>query len=276
MKFYILSDLHCEFFENMESISLNPSHDVDAVIVAGDIHSGHKVANYLLNAFKERPDLPIIYVAGNHEHYGTGLPIGEMLEVMHQQARDARESGRPLYFLENEEVVLNLRGESVCFLGCTLWTDMALLGKTEDAEAYAERNISDFRYIQVEDGGAIRDLKAADTVRMHEESVRFLESHLNNRTKKHVFDKTVVVTHYLPSAKSIAPRYASDLLNIAFASNLDYLLKTGSANLWVHGHVHSMCEYVVDGKTWVVCNPHGNPHGYGEQGGYVKDLEIEI
>jgi hypothetical protein len=45
-----------------------------------------------------------------------------------------------------------------------------------------------------------------------------------------------------------------DLLNPAFASNLEDLM--GILKLWIHGHMYSSLDYMVNG-TRVVCNPRG-------------------
>lgn len=66
--------------------------------------------------------------------------------------------------------------------------------------------------------------------------------------------KTVVVTHHLPSMRSVAERYRHELLSACFASNLDHLL--GYSALWVHGHTHDSFDYAAHG-TRVICNPRG-------------------
>ena len=66
--------------------------------------------------------------------------------------------------------------------------------------------------------------------------------------------KTVVVSHHLPSAESVAARFKDSLLSACFASELDYLF--GKMDLWVHGHTHDNMDYVANG-TRVICNPRG-------------------
>jgi hypothetical protein len=31
------------------------------------------------------------------------------------------------------------------------------------------------------------------------------------------------------------------------------------AGLWIHGHIHESCNYLVGNRTRVVCNPRGYP-----------------
>jgi hypothetical protein len=76
--------------------------------------------------------------------------------------------------------------------------------------------------------------------------------------------ETVVVTHFAPSAGSVAPRFAGSLLNACFVSNLDALVERSGAVLWVHGHTHDSCDYHIK-RTRVLANPRG----------YVKDGKAE-
>ena len=68
--------------------------------------------------------------------------------------------------------------------------------------------------------------------------------------------KTVIVTHHVPSSRSVPRRFARDLLTPAFASNLESLMDGDGAVLWIHGHTHDQFDYEVFG-TRVVCNPRG-------------------
>ena len=86
---------------------------------------------------------------------------------------------------------------------------------------------------------------------MHQDSRRFIDTALRADSIK-----TVVVTHHLPHAKSIPPRFKGDLLNAAYASDLSGVIEQGRPALWVHGHTHDSCDYDL-GSTRVVCNPRG-------------------
>jgi len=65
---------------------------------------------------------------------------------------------------------------------------------------------------------------------------------------------TVVVTHHLPSEKSIGEQYQGDWANASFASRLDDMM--GRSTLWIHGHTHINFDYELHG-TRVICNPRG-------------------
>jgi predicted phosphodiesterase len=70
----------------------------------------------------------------------------------------------------------------------------------------------------------------------------------------------VIFTHHLPSYRSVHPRYAGNGLNFAFATELeeDILNMAHPPKLWVHGHTHDPCDYMI-GETRVICHPRGYP-----------------
>jgi calcineurin-like phosphoesterase family protein len=68
--------------------------------------------------------------------------------------------------------------------------------------------------------------------------------------------KTVVVTHHLPSGRSIEPTHREHKIAPAYASNLELLVQR--ADLWIHGHVHWSVDYQI-GRCRVICNPRGRP-----------------
>jgi Icc-related predicted phosphoesterase len=251
MKILILSDLHLEF------ASLTPpASKVDVVILAGDIW---KKDQGIYWARETWPEIPIIYVAGNHEFYRTER--NACLSAVRSSAHEAN-----VHFLENDEIVI----EGVRFLGCSLWTDFELFIKTHSKEAAIERCIqclADFRWI-VE--GA-EPFSPDDAMRLFHESAAWLTRKLMNEP----FDgKTVVITHHLPSMRSVAPQYANDLSSAGFASNLDALF--GYSELWIHGHTHTSFDYIAKG-TRVICNPRGYIlRGKAENPTFNPELVIKV
>jgi predicted phosphodiesterase len=120
MRVHIISDLHLEF----GPISLSKTN-ADIVVLAGDIHMGEKGAHW---ARKQWPDIPIVYVLGNHEFYRDDLPgLTDRLRRLCQKTN--------IHLLENDRLDV----EDVSFLGCTLWTDFELLGDSAAARAIAEQ-----------------------------------------------------------------------------------------------------------------------------------------
>ena len=75
------------------------------------------------------------------------------------------------------------------------------------------------------------------------------------------------------SGESIDPTLRSDLLNGAFASNLNELVLSSGALLWVHGHTHYWVDYSI-GNTRVMCNPRG--YAGEDVRGFDPNLVIDV
>lgn len=241
MRLLVLSDLHAEV------AAFEPAaFDADVVVLAGDIHNGAQAPHWARRAF---PGHPILMVAGNHEFYD-----GE-LERVRDELRDAARLAQ-VHLLENEETSI----DGVRFVGCTLWTDFRAFeapGRTpqlpaEQAMRACGGLIADYFAIRVAAGGALRTFTPQDAAGLHARSRAWLEGALA-RTHD---GPTVVVTHHLPSWRSVHPDFARWVSNAGFVSHLDALVER--ADLWIHGHTHTSHRYRI-GRAEVVCNPRGYP-----------------
>ena len=243
MRIHVLSDLHIE-------IAAYQPHSVecDVVVLAGDIGNQVRGIEWARHIW---PDKIILYVPGNHEFYRR-----ERTETLQQMRVVARELG--VHLLDNNEVVI----AGVRFLGSTLWTDFNLFGEELKKSAMAEgkKYLNDFRLI----GERYRVFTPARSAQLHKTSRKWLTAKLQQSFP----GKTVVITHHLPSAQSVAERYKTILTSACFASNLDDLL--GASALWIHGHTHDSFDYVSHG-TRVVCNP----RGYCRNPGKPENLEFD-
>ncbi len=233
MRIRVFSDLHLEFQDWTP-----PPVPADLVVLAGDIHVGVEGLPWARRHFA---GAQLIYVPGNHEFYG-----GEM-EATLEQLRGVA-AAHDITLLDGDVLAM----DGVRFLGATLWTDFALHGADPDAiaqaQADARRGMADYRRISVRGSGR---LQPDDTRRIHLRQSAWLAQQLAEP-----FDgPTVVITHHLPHALSVHPRYEGDRLNPSFASDLSALVRA-PVQLWIHGHTHSSMDYRIDG-TRVVCNPRG-------------------
>jgi len=239
MKLLVYSDLHNEFavFEGPK-IDLG---DVDGVVLCGDTDLGTKGAAWALRTFKK---IPVLYVAGNHEYYGSNIRlVNEALEEF-----DRNNQG--FYFLKNREVILN----GVRFLGCTLWTDFMLYGieRHHEAKRCAKKRMADFEVINIETDDGFRRLHPDDTIRFHKESIQFLTERLSMPYK----GKTVVLSHHAPARSLIPEKHLNSILNPAFVNSLEKLILRYEPDLWIYGHTHENGEYVL-GDTRLVSNQRG-------------------
>ncbi len=250
VRLHILSDLHSEFGD--ESALRTPA---DVVVLAGDIGVRRSGLEYAKRQFA---DTPVIYVAGNHEYYGSAIP--HLTDKLRVATADTN-----IRFLENESVVLN----GVRFLGGTLWTDMCLLGRDSLPMVLEEtkRMMTDCRRIRR--SPQFRKFSGKDMAHFHRLSVEWLAAQLAQPHE----GPTVVITHHAPSARSLAENYREDLLCPVYASDMDAFVEQSGAALWVHGHTHRCVDYHI-GQTRVISNQRGYPGEMPE--GFRADLVVEV
>ena len=253
MKILLLSDLH---------LSLHPlappQTDADVVVLAGDL--GRPAAAI---AWARQFDRPTLFVAGNHEFYGSDLST-----TMAQLRAAAR--GTRVQVLERDEWHLG----GVRFLGCTLWSDHRLHAAPDERErglALALASMRDFSRIALAPGLDER-LSPAAAQRLCDESVAWLDRRF---TQAHD-GPTVVVTHFAPARGSIHARFAGSLVNACFVTDLESQIRRWQPRLWLHGHTHDSFDYRIGG-TRVVANPRGYaPDGVVENAAFDPGLLIEV
>jgi Icc-related predicted phosphoesterase len=86
--------------------------------------------------------------------------------------------------------------------------------------------------------------------------------------------KRVVVTHHLPSRRSVPLRYQERPENWGYVCEMDEMILDNGPDIWIHGHTHDSMDYPI-GNTRIICNP----RGYVDEGGNPKfnmNLEVEI
>jgi predicted phosphodiesterase len=231
VKLLILSDLHLEF----GPLTVDAGN-ADVVILAGDIHLKTRGVTWAIETFRDRP---VIMVFGNHEYYGEKYP------TLIDKAK-ALAAGSNVYILEDDTVDI----DGVRFLGCTLWTDFRLYGDPRLAGYFCQQVMTDFKKIRV--APRYSKLNPVDVTKIHETSLNWLKARLSEEGHA----STVVVTHHAPSARSLPIWAPDDLTGAAYASHLDQFVEEMPIDLWVHGHLHNNCDYLI-GNTRVVCNARG-------------------
>ncbi len=258
MKAVVFSDLHLAF--SIPDPIVLP-YGTDVVIVAGDVSA--PVGRSMAWLHKHIPDVPVVYVAGNHDHYG------QIYEQSMEKGRAAHASCPNVHFLEDDQVVI----DGVRFLGATMWTDFELYGDLRRATEIAQWSMNDYRQIfDLDVEGQLDPWTPERTRVLHHESRRWLREALAVP-----FDgPTVIVTHHSPHPLSVAEEFRGDELTPAFASNFDSEIKQFQPELWVHGHTHNSFDYVVpETRTRVVCNPRGYVRDYNN-GRSVENMDFEM
>ena len=81
MRVWAVSDLHCDYSDNMDWLKQLPSFHNDAVIVAGDVSDNLKVLRSVFVELKARFKV-VFYVPGNHEAWITSKDSGNSLDKL--------------------------------------------------------------------------------------------------------------------------------------------------------------------------------------------------
>lgn len=220
MRFLVVSDLHFEYHVDLGQafVSCLPHEDIDAVVLAGDIAVGKGILPAIKLFCEKYPE--VVYVLGNHEYYNSSYKeiatITDQLRATHSN----------LHILDKSKAWI----KGVRFIGAPLWF----------AKTKASKSISDFYRIR---GGFTKWVYQESNA-----AVEFL--------RQEVCPGDVVVTHHLPSYRSVHPKYAGHSINSFFVRDVEDVIVDRSPALWVHGHTHESTDYQF-GQTRVLCNPFG-------------------
>lgn len=224
MRLLIMSDLHLECHADRGSsfIESLDETDVDCLVLAGDTCAAddlHRVMSSFCAKFKH-----VIAIAGNHEYYNCSY------SSVIDNIEKSRATIKNLSFLDTN--VIEFDGHRI--IGGTMW-----FPNPGDYAPFSYMN--DFQLID----------SFTDWVYFENERfVRMLDKELCNND--------IVITHHLPSKKSIAPEFSCSALNCFFLSDSEDLIIDRKPKLWIHGHTHKAFDYRF-GKTRIVCNPFGYP-----------------
>ncbi len=236
MRIQYCSDLHLEFEHNSKYIERNPlSVNGDILILAGDIvplHDEffkHSFFSFVADNYKK-----VFWVPGNHEFY-------------HKDLTEYSKSFS-IKLKSNLTIVNNieLQYEGIRFIFSPLWSKIS-----RPNEKIIEQGVSDFECITNKD----RRFKAADFNKLHADSLSFIKDSLQNKT-----DKTIVVTHHLPSSLCNLPAHKNSPINEAFCVDLTDYIETCNANFWIYGHSHFNQKPLYIGNTILLTNQLGYVH----------------
>jgi len=222
MRILAVSDLHLEFHRDGGASFISEMSDVeaDALVMAGDVTSITMLPVILRALSSEFPH--VIYVYGNHEFYGSDR------KTVVRIVREVELSTPNLHVLDCD--VMTIGG--VKFVGTPLWFSRSVAPKHALNDFHQIRNYESWVYDE------------------NRRAIEFLS--------RETGPGCVVITHHVPTTKSIAPEHRGSVLNPFFTCDVEDVIHSGGPRLWIHGHTHTSFDYVL-GRTRVVCNPLGYP-----------------
>jgi predicted phosphohydrolase len=243
------SDLHLEFRENKQFILRNPLKPVgDVLVLAGDIvpfclmEDHNDFFDYISDNFEAT-----YWVPGNHEfyHYDLSKKCGTLNEAI-----------RANVWLVNNVAI---ERPHVRFLFSTLWTKIGMQNRWP-----IQRGMADFHAITFE-GFSFTTFNYNDE---HRKCLDFLETALAKKA-----EKTIVVSHHVPTFMNYPEKYKGDVLNEAFAVELFDLIEQSGSDYWIYGHHHQRVPSFKIGNTSMLNNQLGYVK-YNENTGFDGGLVI--
>jgi len=242
VRFHYFSDLHLE----AQDFAL-PLERGDVLIIAGDLcharvfeaapDDGYaRIQRERVSRFadKARANFShIVLVPGNHDHYEG---------VFDDTAAIFRRHLPGFLVLDGESAEI----DGVPIFGATLWSDFE--GRDPDAMKRAGKGCGEFFFVKrrgVDTAGApiLARFRPPDALAAFDRDVAALRAFCASAAGK----RPLIVTHHAPSRAGLNPAFAGNGLDGAYASDLDELVASSGAAVWVHGHTHIRRKYRVGG-----------------------------
>ena len=249
MDFQIASDLHLEF-RGIEAApaSALPKRKAPLLVLAGDLCPVVEPGFADALAAVAEPFDAVLYVPGNHEHYGGA------------STEDAdREIERICFSRMRNVVFMNKRRVDIggfAYIGATLWTNCP-----DDASP-----LNDFNNI---DGGRFTPTKMNALHRDHRDYIKGAV----RQAKRDGCLGAVVITHHAPDRKlashgigGAGGRSRGALTPYYFASDMGDVIRDPFVQVWIHGHTHESYRMTDHASGTIFAS---NALGYpGERTGY--------
>lgn len=237
MKIQYASDLHLEFRENTEFLSLHPLEvKGDILVLAGDIHvfKGKSWENHSFFDWCAEHYAQTYIIPGNHEYYDR-VELNERFDDFEYFLR------KNVRYINNRSI---MTGDTELFF-TTLWT---IIPPAEIVSV--QMGLTDCHRIKYKG----RSFTSQDYEELHQTCLTWLSDAVKSSTAKH----KIVVTHHQPTLRISDPRFISSPINSAFAVDMDNFIEYCHAEYWIYGHTHyNAGSGTIIGNTQLLCNQLG-------------------
>lgn len=243
MKFQLASDLHLEFYSD-GGVRFVRAFEAFAprlflagdILVLKDIQRTIAIFEIFCSKFEE-----VFYIPGNHEYYDqVYLRVQKRLKALDVAIKN-------LHVLHHG-VRFEREGRSI--YGDTMWFPY-------------KASARQYMYA-MNDFNLVRGLTPAI----------YTQNQAWTDVARRIEPGSIVMTHHLPSYRSVTEKYKNSSLNPFFVSNCEAIIRKTQPAIWMHGHTHMRQDYNI-GPTRVVCNPRGYP-GSGTIKWWKKNFVIDV
>jgi Icc-related predicted phosphoesterase len=232
MKLHILSDIH---MERSDYVPLEiPQTNSDAIVLAGDINSGFDSTSAFLKELAQEHDKKIFYVLVNNCAYGS---------VLHKLRDEWAGADIDSVHYLDDNISTEFMGYT--FHGGTFWP---LYQDMSDDQIVADDEIRMGKKKKISYDHDNRAINAFDYIEQTKRSLGYLDTALNEN------EKNIVISHFAPSWKSQHKFWHEGVIQGRHASNMEDFINNHNIKLWIHGHIHYKCDYMV-GETRIMSNP---------------------
>jgi predicted phosphohydrolase len=184
---------------------------------------------FISNNFRQ-----VFWIPGNHEYYYKDISD-------YSGAFNIKVHGN-INIVNNIE----LQYEGIQFIFSTLWSRIRKVNERDIVQ-----RVSDFECITVRN----KKFMVSDFNKLHDESLNFIRKSLSIRK-----NKTVVVTHYVPSSSCNSAAHNLSSINEAFCVDLTDYIADSNADFWIYGHSHHNQKPLFIGRTIMLTNQLGYVH----------------
>jgi hypothetical protein len=281
--FQLLSDVHLEFDHTPAIEPVAP-----VLCLCGDIgyarndNEGEKLKRFI-RSMSERFEI-ILYLAGNHEYWGTSFQDGnQWLEENLEQAF------ANVYLMHRRIMYIN----KVCILGATLWTNIPvrkshgtfngispshrIFWQMSDFDHIAELQLNNHSWPKLDDAYKWEADKKYELEKhvnkallcyqsWFEKDVDWLNNELDSANDRG--DTVLVLTHHAPTGKGTVAPVDQECIGMTH-NELSSNFTNPSLKLWAFGHTHWNCDQMVN-TVRLVSNAVGYPDDADSR---VRDCE---